>query len=135
MIHSRSLSELQFPAQNWEGTRRNPACEGLCVMIGSVELEDISFIPCSLSSCLFQGNSCLFIYFFCFSLSPRALPDATGWAAVHILVYPTFRQVALKLGWLVHICYLDGQDLQVCDTNLILHINLQIKYVWSCFKI
>ncbi|KAL0619826.1 Zinc finger protein [Plecturocebus cupreus] len=46
-----------------------------------------------------------------------ALPDATVWAAVHILVYPTFRQVALKLRRLVHICYLNSQDLQIRKAN------------------
>ena len=103
----------------------------LGVIIGSPGLEAVSFIPCSLSSCLFQGNSCLFIYFsillcppgFCM-LPPSGLP-----------VYRTFCQVALKLRRLIHIRYLDRQDLQVSDTHIILHVNLQIKYAWSCFEI
>lgn len=40
------------------------------------------------------------------------LRDATVWAASHTLVYLTFCQVALKFGRLIHVCYLDSQDLQ-----------------------
>lgn len=107
----------------------------LGIILGSPVLEDISFIPCLLSSCLFQANSCLFTYFSAL-LVPQGPPrDATVWAARHSPVNLTLCQVALKLRRLVHICYLDSQDLKVSDTNIILNINLQIKYVWSCFKV
>lgn len=78
----------------------------------------------------------LFVYLlFCFSPSPRIQPDAAVWTELHTPVCLTFCQVALKLRRLIHICHLDCQDLQVSDRHVILHINLQVKYVWSCFKI
>lgn len=81
-----------------------------------------------MTGCAEETAACS-LTFSCWTLSGRVLADATVWVCL------TLRQVALKLRRLVHICHLDRQDLQVCDTNIILHINLQIEYFGPCFEI
>ena len=58
VLSSSSLHRIRRgPSRGWLRL-----CKLLGVIIRSPRLEDISFIPHSLSSCLFQRNSCLFVY-------------------------------------------------------------------------
>lgn len=108
-------AKLQFPPGDWETPKRNHGCEGLCtllgIIIGSPRLEDISFVPCSLSSCLLQGNSCLCINCAVFLFPPGSpLMPPSGLHCIPKCILP-FAKLPRNWGgsftsvtWTVRIC-------------------------------